>query len=259
MLKSKYEWICSIRESDFTKCKLSSNKIFLQSVLGGFFLSLAAHAALIASYSLFEDNNIGLARLVSASIFPLGLVIIVLSGFSLFTGNVSVIASDDSNNKIDILLSKLKLLVVSYIGNLIGALSLVFLLYFGNNSSPNNEFNKVLTSLTSNKLNTPVSELIIKGFICNILVCFAVLLSQCTNVILSKVALTYFPVFLFILGGYEHSIANMYYIPYGLLLDNNSYVEIITVLNNFLFVTFGNLLGGIFVTKSIFSLHSQEN
>ncbi len=245
-------------ETGYKKSILSAKKMLLLGIMAGIFLSLAAHGTVIASHNI---PYLGTARLLSAVIFPVGLVLIILSGCELFTGNCLVIVSClEKRAKWSLYL---KSLFFVYIGNLIGSLLVVYGLFYYNQV---NHIDSMIGAYNikvaaSKSALTPMSALI-SAIFANLLVCMGVWLNYAAKDISGKIMGTFYPIFLFILLGFEHVIANMYYIPMGLLAKTNeacvqsaeklgvtseklAHLNISdAIVNNFIPATIGNIIGG---------------
>ena len=182
-------------------------------------------------------------------------MLVLLGGAELFTGNNLLVVPLFSHR------IKLKRLLrnwsIVYIGNFVGALLLVFLVYLSGywkiNSS---KVGITAINIATAKTNLSFVEAFIRGILCNWLVCLAVWLSLASKEFIGKIFGILFPIMAFVAMGFEHSIANMYFIPLGLLLSNlNPLVTSIEVsnltwssffINNLLPVTLGNIVGGSF-------------
>ena len=230
-------------------------KLFLLGILAGMFIALAAVGANTASCTI---ANASVAKLVGACIFPVGLLMVLVAGSELFTGNnliiVSVLTGDVKWG------AMLKNWVIVYIGNFVGSI-LVALLVVG--AGQFNLFGGALAVTTMNvaagKASLAFGPAILKGILCNFLVCIAVWISFAAKSVGGKLAGIYLPIMLFVLAGFEHSVANMYYVPAGLFAKANPAalaaateagvaVDSLTwgnfFINNLIPVTIGNIIGG---------------
>lgn len=244
----------SIANINRTKVGYSLIKLFILGILAGLFISLAAFSASVASCTI---ENASVSKLINACIFPSGLIMILLAGGELFTGNCLIsISVLDHQIKVR---SMLKNWVVVYLGNFVGALLFALII---NVSGLLSLFDNALTVAVIKtailKSSFPFGQAMLLGILCNFLVCIAVWVSYTSKSISGKVLGVFFPVMLFVLCGFEHSIANMYYIPVGLFALKFHNVAIstlgsnITILtwtnffvNNLIPVTLGNIIGGV--------------
>ncbi|MDL2258005.1 formate/nitrite transporter family protein [Eubacteriales bacterium OttesenSCG-928-K08] len=234
------------------KAGSKASSLILLGILAGMFIAFAAVGANTAS-SVIE--NPGVSKLVGALLFPAGLAMVLLAGSELFTGNnliiITVLEKEIPFTKM------LRNWGLVYIGNFIGAVLIAWLV---NGSHQLSLFSNALAGTTINtataKASLTFGDAFLRGVMCNFLVCIAVWMSFASKDVAGKVLGMYFPVMLFVLCGFEHSVANMYYVPAGLFaLANPNYAAAATAntslltwgnffINNLLPVTLGNIVGG---------------
>ncbi len=240
------------------KIKKDLKKQIILGILAGMFIALAAVAATILSS---KTMDIGISKFLSGIVFSMGLISVVLTGAQLFTGNIIGITS--VLDKKATLKEYLKNLLIIYISNMIGALIIAVLVYYsGLLSSYSNEIAHYSVSLATKKLELSFVKAFTSGILCNILVSLAVILSMSVKETTSKIIVIVFPILAFIIGGFEHCVANMYYIPIALIsklnidLIGNIDVSSINVgnylFNNLLPVTIGNIVGGLIISILIY-------
>lgn len=225
-------------ENMIKKVNQNINTIFLKGIMAGFFIAIASMLSIVVNSSI---SNYSISKLLSALVFPIGLILVVLFKTELFTGNCLVIIPL-INKKIKIK-SSLKLLIFSYLGNLAGAIGTIILVSLTNHFDL---FGSSILKVGLSKLNLSIINDFALGILCNILVCSAVYLANISKTIVEKVLCCIFPVFAFVLLGFEHSIANMYYL-FATFFDNFDQISLIDVLNNLYFVTIGNIIGGFLI------------
>lgn len=257
-----------------SKTKTPLGKLILLGIFAGMFIAGGGAASSVAMHNL---PNVGVARLLGGCIFPVGLMMIVLIGGELFTGNCLMIIG--CVHKKFSVLSMIKVLVIVYLANLIGAVIIAFLAY---SSGQFNYTDGLLAAYTIKvavgKVNMSFSAALSSGILCNIFVCAAVLMAAAAKDVAGKVWAIFFPIMAFVVSGYEHCVANMYYIPAAIFaLNNESYMEKaiseygytaeqLSAVNwtNFLIksaipVTIGNILGGmIFVGLILYFIHAKN-
>lgn len=221
-----------------TKVNLSPLKCLLLAIMAGMFIGFGGMGATLIQ----STAQGGLNKLLGASVFPVGLMMVVMAGGELFTGNCLMVGQG--------LCGKakwsgiLKNLVVAYIGNMVGAFLVSVLAACGGVLTGFSDGTAALAvKIAQNKTAMPFLDALLKGIGCNILVCAAVWMASGASSAISKAALCFFPVMLFVLCGLEHSIANMYYIPAGMLAGADVSLGAY-LLRNLLPVTLGNILGG---------------
>lgn len=223
------ESVCNYTENIKYKDEKSILNISLSSFLAGIFISLGA----FVSVNVGLELPVGLGKFLGGIAFSSALILIVLSGLELFTGNVLTTFSfltDKFKLK-----SFLKLWILVYFGNLLGCLVSVLLL---NNSGLCNALYEKFISIASMKCSLTFTEAFIRGIFCNMLVCIAVLVANQAKTVQGKIFGIMVPITVFIASGYEHSIANMFFIPMGKATINQ-------FLHNIIPVTFGNIIGAI--------------
>lgn len=230
------------------KVKNNLSRTFVLSILSGIILSFACLASTVISSSI---NNYSVAKCLSALVFPFGLILIVLMKTELFTGNcLLIIPFLDREVKFR---EMIKNLLMVYIGNLIGSIIIAVLIY---NTPLVNTLGKSFINIINTKISFSIKESIILAILCNFLVCIAIYLSSICKDVISKIFVIFIPIFLFIILSFEHSVANMFYLSIGYLVDSS--VTIYDILfNNLLPVTFGNVIGGMFLGILIWFLKEK--
>ena len=244
------------------KTVLPLGKMILLGIMAGAFIALGGAASSTAAHAI---ENVGLARAMAGVIFPVGLMLIVFLGGELFTGNCLIVM--DVFAKRTTWKRLLYNLVVVYFSNLIGALIIDTLLVFsGNLNYSGGLLGAYKIKVAVGKLGVAPIQAITSGILCNLLVCLAVLMATCAKDIVGKVWAIFFPICAFVIGGFEHCVANMFYIPagmmaaanpdyatmaqqaYGITADQLAGLTVIGSLQNFIPVTIGNILGGMVFT-----------
>lgn len=256
-----------------SKASLSLGKMILLGIMAGMFIAFGGATSSTAAHAV---ENVGVARALAGTIFPVGLMLIVLLGGELFTGNCLIIM--DVFDKRASIASMFRNLVVVYFSNLIGALIVDTLIFFSGNLNYSGGLLGAYAIKTAvGKLAVTPLQGITSGILCNVLVCLAVLMSVAARDIVGKLWAIFFPICAFVVGGFEHCVANMFYIPTGLLASTNpDYVrtaqevygitdgqlESLTIagsLHNFIPVTIGNMIGGmIFVGLPLYLIYIKD-
>ncbi|MCR5675943.1 MAG: formate/nitrite transporter family protein [Lachnospiraceae bacterium] len=220
-------------------------KMFLSAVFAGAFIAFGALGSQIAGACIGGTAG----RIASACIFPVGLILVVSLGVELFTGNCLLFLPCLAG-KITVS-SMLKNWGVVYLGNFVGSVLVALAAAFGHTYgiivSAAGDWRSVQDTAVS-KCGLSVTDDILRGILCNVLVCLAVWLAMAATDSAGKLIGTYLPVMLFVLCGFEHSVANMYFIPAGALVASLSGeragITCLQFLHNLLPVTLGNILGG---------------
>jgi len=232
------------------KTKLPVGKMFVLGIFAGAFIALGAVGSQIAAFGVQPE---ALGRMLSAAVFPIGLMLVLVAGAELFTGNCLIVVS--VFEKRASFLGLLRNWFFVYIGNLIGGAAIAALAVYGHVFDMYKyELAKVAVTTAVSKIELDFLDAFIKGILCNVLVCGAVWVSFAADELAGKVLALFLPVSLFVLCGFEHCVANMYFIPAGILssieykipvegLDPISFL-IAFAYKNLLPVTLGNIVGG---------------
>lgn len=228
-----------------TKASLPFGRMLVLSVLAGMFIALAGLAASTASATAAGS----FARLISGCVFPAGLAMVMVVGSELFTGNSLMIMGLLQGN---ITLSGLlRNYVVVYIGNLIGSLLVAAIAAFGHSFSAfGGDLAQAVVNTAAAKTSLSFGDAFLRGVGCNFLVCIAVWMANASKTAEGKILGVFFPIAAFVIAGFEHCVANMYYIPAGLFASAIHGIPAPGLtwgaffLKNLLPVTLGNLVGG---------------
>jgi len=250
-----------VSDSGVVKAGKSVGDLFILGLLAGAYISLAGAASMMAAYSLLANpETYGLGRLVVAAIFPCALILIVIAKSELFTGNMLMLLPL-AQRRITAF-AMLRNWSIVYIANLIGAIGIAFLIVLSGQQSqaPGDLLGGVTVATASSKCNFLFYEAFLLGIFCNWLVCLAIWMAIMAKDLASKVLVMFFPICAFIVAGFEHSIANMYFIPAGLFAVhfNPEFIEVARTLGapvealtwrnffvvNLVPVTLGNIVGG---------------
>lgn len=241
------------------KCEASIGVLLGKSVFAGIMIGLGAAGSSVAAHNI---GNVGLARLVAAIVFPVGLMMVILMGAELFTGDcllaIGLPEKDISVRQFA------KILLLVYVGNLIGGVLLsVLVVLSGQLDYSSGLLGAYTIKVALAKVGLSPVKAISSGILCNILVCAAVIMAVCAKDITGKLLVSFFVIMLFVTAGYEHCVANMYYITAGIIAKMNpSYVQVACeqygimveqlallniktmIVNNLIPVTVGNIIGG---------------
>lgn len=261
--------------NDYThKASYSVVKMAIYGLLAGLFIAIGAQGSLLAMHNIADP---GVAKTVAGVVFPVGLMLIVLIGGQLFTGNCLLFMAGWDKK---IAWSKIaKNLMIIWVSNLIGALFIAAMCYFSGQFDFNHGALGAYTIKNAvAKANIDPFKGFLSGILCNIVVCAAILVAGSAKDVVGKIFGVFFPIFVFVISGFEHCVANAYYLPAGFFAARNSeYVELakeayhltaeqinsLTVsnafLNNLIPVTIGNIVGGgILISGAMFLLHRSK-
>ncbi len=227
------------------KTKLPPLKIFILAIFAGMFIAIGAFSSSVASCTITTP---AVARLTSSMVFPIGLMMVLVAGGELFTGN-SLILLPVLQKKAKISKMLLNWLLV-YLGNFVGSL---FIAWAINACGSINMYNGGIIAQSIQgaemKINLTFLQAFLRGILCNIMVCIAVWVSFAADDLAGKIIALYLPVFLFVLSGWEHCVANMYFIPVAMIAAKTHGISTALTLKGFLInnlvpVTLGNIIGG---------------
>jgi formate/nitrite transporter len=256
------------------KAKLALPKCMVLGIMAGGFIALGGSTSSAAVHNI---ANQGLAKLLAGCIFPVGLMMIVFVGGELFTGDCmminGVIAKKYSLSEM------IKTLIVVYFSNMLGAVVISTLVYLsGLYDYTSGALGAYVIKVAYAKTTITPFKAICSGMLCNVLVCIAVLMATAAKDIAGKVWAIFFPICAFVVGGWEHCVANMYYIPSGMLASLNenyvakaeelygitaeqiaAHVNIGGFISNLIPVTIGNIIGGmVLVALPLYTINYKE-
>jgi formate transporter len=196
--------------------------------------------------------SFAIVRVLGGFVFTLGLALVLVGGAELFTGNNLIIMAWASGNVST--LTMLRNWVIIWFGNLIGALGLIVLVYFSHHLDMNDgRIGLSVLNTAAGKIRPDFVTLFFKGVLCNVLVCAAVWLAYAGRSVTDKLLAVMLPVSAFIAAGFEHSVANMYFLPLAWLLVqtghapanfDSSLITMSGIMHNLVPVTLGNIVGG---------------
>ncbi|MDY6974267.1 MAG: formate transporter FocA [Thermodesulfobacteriota bacterium] len=242
------------------KASTGWRNMFLLAILAGAYISLGAIFATTVTAGTAQQLPYGVVRLLGGFVFCLGLILVIVGGAELFTGNNLIIMAWSSRK-----ISTFQLLrnwVIVYFGNLMGSLmTAMLMLYSGQYMFSNGLVGLNILNIATAKCSLDFTPAIILGIMCNALVCMAVWLSFSARTTTDKILSIIFPITAFVAAGFEHCVANMYFIPIGIMVKMTAppvfwtaidkTIEDYTALTwknfflmNLVPVSFGNIIGG---------------
>ncbi|OGS20583.1 MAG: hypothetical protein A3J83_02760 [Elusimicrobia bacterium RIFOXYA2_FULL_40_6] len=246
------------------KATASVKALFIFGILAGIYISFGAIAATVISSGGTLDP--GISKFLAGSVFSVGLMLVLIPGAELFTGNILM-----AIGLIDRRFSTLKLLrnwILVYLGNFLGALFMVWLIYYSGLMGQGtfvNDSGQAAIAIADSKISLTFFQAFSRGVLCNMLVCLAVIMCIASKTVEGKIFGIYFPIMTFILCGFEHSIANMYLIPAGLALKGELWLRFLDIFKNLIPVTIGNIIGGLVIVllhpqteKKLFKLFKEK-
>ncbi|SEQ60428.1 formate/nitrite transporter [Azotobacter beijerinckii] len=233
------------------KARADALTVLVLAVLAGAFVSLGA---LLYTVVLSESGlGLGPSRLLGGLSFCLGLVLVVIGGAELFTGN-NLLAMAWASRLIDSR-AVLRNWVLVYLGNVVGCLGTVLLVVWaGTAGLGDGAVGEMALKIAHGKAQLGLGAAFARGILCNALVCLATWLAMAGRSVTDKILAILFPIAAFVALGFEHSIANWFFLPFGLVLDGQGTLSLAGVAGNLLAVTAGNLVGGTLLVAGMYWL-----
>lgn len=220
-------------------------KTIVLSFLAGAFIALG-YLVYVKTSAHMPD---GIGHLVGSLLFPMGLVMILIGGGELFTGNILDLSVAFYAGKIKAY-EVIRNWVLVFFGNALGAICVAFvfshLLHLGEG-----EYGVFIESMAHHKISSSWIDLILSGIGCNVLVAMAVWMANGTNKYTAKIMVLWFPVMAFVFLGFQHSVANMFLLPAAVFAG---YIEWISLLGNIPWVVIGNIIGGAIIVGGGYTL-----
>ena len=250
------------------KAALPLGKMLSLGFLAGACIAFGAATSNMAAHGV---ANYGLARLVAGSVFPVGLILIVLVGAELFTGNnlmeMALVEGRITAGRM------LRNLVWVWLSNLAGSVAVAACVWgSGEWGSAGHALGAYTIKVAAGKAALAPGAAVCSGILCNVLVCLAILAAASSKQTIGKIFAIWFPIMAFVLGGFEHSVANMYYLPAGLMALSDpacaakaaelgiatGALTVAHAARNLLFVTIGNLIGGMVFVGALWGSIAQR-
>ncbi|HEY5997022.1 MAG TPA: formate/nitrite transporter family protein [Candidatus Deferrimicrobiaceae bacterium] len=237
----------------------SPGRTFVLSLLAGFYIAFGAQLATVVTSDAAAHVGSGIARFLGGSAFSIGLMLVVVCGAELFTGN-SLLAAAVLHGEIG-LGKMLENWLVVIVGNLLGAVFFAWMMY-ETRLWENGPVGDHAVRIAAAKCGLDPWVAFVRGVLCNWLVCLAVFMATAARDVTGKMLACYVPIMTFVASGFEHSVANMYFIPAGLFLNGDLHRPEPLLswwnfgISNLLPVTAGNVVGGVlFVASAYWYVH----
>jgi formate transporter FocA len=250
------------------KANFGPRRLFVLGVLAGAFIAMGAIFATTVITETSGELPFGVVRLLAGLVFSLGLILVIIGGAELFTGNNLIVMAWASRR-----ISTAKLLrnwLFVYLGNFIGSVFTALLLFFsGQYKFSAGQVGVVALNIAKSKVSLEFSEAIALGILCNALVCLAVWLTMSARSTTDKIVSIIFPISAFVAAGFEHCVANMYFVPIAIFIKSwapQSFWDMVGLtsadfldltwgrffLNHLLPVTIGNIIGGTVLVGAVY-------
>ncbi len=251
-----------------TVCRQKTRESILRLTILGFFagvyIGFGAQLAIMVTHDLAAFVGVGMSKLIGGAVFSVGLMFVVVAGAELFTGNNLIFLS-----VLDRQVTVRRLLrnwTIVYFANLVGSLLLVLLMYWSDLWKIDGGLvGAKALSIANAKVNLTFLQAFVRGILCNWLVCLAVWMAVSARAVAGKVFAVFFPITAFVASGFEHSVANMFFIPLGLALkgqtaivtaagltDKLAHLTVGGMAMNLIPVTLGNIVGGAFFVATLY-------
>ncbi|WP_291571564.1 formate/nitrite transporter family protein [Clostridium sp. UBA4548] len=253
-----------VEEVGIKKANNKTMQTLLLAILAGAFIAMGAYGASMASHSV---TNVGLQKTVAGLVFPVGLLFVLICGAELFTGN-ALLSIALAEKKITVG-QVIKNWTLVFVGNFIGSI-IIAVLIFNAGLLSTGTLGGYAIKVAATKASLSFGQALSSGILCNIIVCFCVWGSYAAKDVSGKVLMGFIPIFVFVISGYEHVVANMYYFTIGLLAKTNeafvelshvtpeklSHLTVGGIFNNIIPVTIGNIIGGaVFVGLTYWAIY----
>ncbi len=255
MAYSPKEIVSILSKRGLDKVQMPLVKLILLSFLAGSYIAFGGLLAIKIGGGI-ESHSIGIRSFVFGAVFPVGLMFVVIAGGELFTGNTALLIPSLYNKKTTLKLV-LKNWLVSYLGNCIGAIFIAYFFVYLTNIFQISPWLETCQDIALVKVNQDFHVLFLKAIACNWLVCLAIWLATASIQISGKLLGIWFPIMAFVAIGFEHSIANMFFIPLGIFYGSEvSWLDFLV--RNIIPVTLGNIIGGSMFVGLIYSFIYSE-
>jgi formate/nitrite transporter len=267
-LKTSKETLLACQQIGIAKSKMPWAETLVLAFLAGGYIALAGFLSIIIGGGQNPDVSAGNVAFIKGAVFPFGLMAVVIAGADLFTGNTMMLAPGVLNRKISIL-SLFRNWGLVYFGNFVGS---VFVAYFlcdltnltdgcaftPTGSTKCTTYSTVAYKVAQAKMSIGWGAAFLRGIGCNWLVCLSLYQAVASEDVVSKIWAIWWPVMAFVAMGFEHSVANMFFVPVGLMLGyqpgytGNEYTFGDFLWKNLIPVTLGNILGGFFFVGTLY-------
>lgn len=254
-VKNPHDVIETAIDNGLKKTSTKTPRLITLSILAGAYIALGGALSLIAGYG-FPEAPAALQKIISGCVFPIGLILIVVLGGELFTGNNAMlvpayIRGDYGAGAI------IRNWTIVYFGNFAGALAFAWLMVYMAGLTSSDPYNSAIIKVAETKVSLPWLVVFLRGIGANWCVCLAVWLAMSGKRLAEKMIACWVPVMAFVALGYEHCIANMFFIPAGMLEGADVTIwQFVTA--NLIPATLGNIVGGALLVGCVHAyLHSR--
>ena len=243
-LLSPKELVAKATEGAITRSETSVSKTMVLAFLAGAYIALGGLLAVMVGGGVpgIAAENPGLQKLLMGAVFPLGLIMCAIAGADLFTGNTAYFIPPVLSRRLKVT-QLLRNWSLVYIGNFLGALFVAYFMTYQTGLFDNAPWHDSILSIADAKTGNPFFKTFLKGIGANWLVALAMWLSFASKDVVGKITAIWFPVMAFVAMGFEHSVANMFFIPAAIFYGSPvTWSEFI--ISNLIPATLGNIVGG---------------
>lgn len=246
------ELISQIQVIGSNKIAMNGTRLAVLSVMAGAFIALGGVLSLTVGFGVpgIAAENPGIQKLLSGLTFPIGLMLIIMFGGELFTGNNAVLMPGCYNGRYSIGKVVWHWTAVWFF-NFVGALAFTYLFVYQSGLTASEPYRSAIVNIAQAKVALPFTTAFVKGIAANWCVCLAVWLALMVKTFPAKILACWIPVGAFVALGYEHSIANMFFIPAGMM--EGADVSVADMMRNLIPVTLGNIAGGMLLVGTLYN------
>jgi len=226
------------------KEKTPAKKVFVLAILAGGYIAMGSLLALIVGGAMpgLAETNPGLQKFFFGAVFPLGLILCAVAGAELFTGNTAYFIPSVLSKRMSVKVP-LKNWAIVYVGNFIGSLIVAYFLVYLTEVLMNSPSVDSAINIAIAKTSNPFYKTFLKGIACNWMVALAMWLAYSAKDITGKILGIWFPVMAFVAMGFEHCVANMFFIPVA-IFHGADITWMDFIIKNLIPATLGNIVGG---------------
>jgi formate/nitrite transporter len=264
MAISSSEILDIINKAGIHKAERSAAKTLVSALMAGAYIAFAAYLATL-SLTGWSFNGTGFlygpSKILFGAVFSVGLMLVVIAGADLFTGNILLtipLVRGDISYK-----QTLRNWALVWIGNFAGSLFFAWLVT-GPGNLLGGEVEETAVKIARAKADLPVAAMLVRSILANWIVCLAVVMAAASEKVSGKILAIFFPIMGFAAGGFEHSIANMYFIPAGILVElfkggaGQGVISITGAVVNIAVTTVGNIIGGALLVAGAYEFLNRK-
>ncbi|MDC1107259.1 formate/nitrite transporter family protein [Prolixibacteraceae bacterium] len=251
-LYSPDEIVDVVRQTALKKTTYGSTKILILSFLAGAYIAFGSLLAIIVAGGTpgLSESYIGIQKLLLGATFPVGLIMVVIAGAELFTGNTAYFMPNIMEGKQPVV-DMFRNWMWVYLGNFIGSIFVAYFITYLTDVVAHKPWLDMVNDIAIGKTSNPFYKTFLKGIGANWLVCLAMWLGMASKSVSGKIMGIWWPVMAFVTIGFEHSIANMYFIPLA-IFHGADITWSDFVFNNLIPATLGNIVGGLFFVGTLY-------